>query len=95
MARCTRPSGWWQSQRRVLASDLLDGVFIFPDHLAIKDSGVPRMNLTLQEVGLTGGSSFQRVGEPTVDELDPGWRIGPWPPSLARREPWGDESGQG
>ena len=36
------------------------------------------MNVTLREVGVTGGSSFQRVGEPTVDKTDPGWRLKPW-----------------
>jgi site-specific DNA recombinase len=59
----------WQEatdqERWIIASDLLDEIAIHPDHLEIKVSGAPRMNLTLQEVGLTGGSSFQRVGEPT------------------------------
>ena len=59
----------WQEaterERWIIASDLLDWIAIHPDHLEIKVSGAPRMNLTLQEVGLTGGSSFQRVGERT------------------------------
>ncbi len=36
------------------------------------------MNITLGEVGLTGGSSFQRVGEPTVEKTDPCWRLRPF-----------------
>ena len=72
----------WQeatdTERWIIAADLLDGITIFPDHLEVKLSGAPRMNLTLREVGLTGGSAFQRVGEPTVDELDPSWRLKPW-----------------
>lgn len=30
------------------------------------------------EVGLTGGSVFQRVGEPSVDDADHAWRTNPW-----------------
>ncbi|MEX1207444.1 MAG: recombinase family protein [Acidimicrobiia bacterium] len=59
----------WQEatdqERWIIASDLLDEIVFFPDHLEVKVSGAPRMNVTLREVGLTGGSSFQRVGEPT------------------------------
>jgi len=59
----------WQEatrqERWMIASDLLDEITIYPDHLEVKVSGAPRMNVTLQEVGLTGGSAFQRVGEPT------------------------------
>jgi hypothetical protein len=52
-------------ERWIIASDLLDEIAFFPDHLEVKVSGAPRMNVTLREVGLTGGSSFERVGEPT------------------------------
>ncbi|HEX9978464.1 MAG TPA: hypothetical protein VGB41_07555, partial [Acidimicrobiia bacterium] len=54
-----------ETERWIIASDLLDEIAFFPDHLEVKVSGAPRMNVTLQEVGLTGGSSFQRVGERT------------------------------
>ena len=64
-AEATRQERW------VIASDLLDEITIYPDHLEVKVSGAPRMNVTLQEVGLTGGSAFQRVGEPAVDNSDP------------------------
>ena len=37
----------------------------YPDHLEVTVTGAPRMNVSLQEVGLTGGSSFYGVGEPT------------------------------
>jgi hypothetical protein len=67
-----------RQERWVIASDLLDEISIYPDHLEVKVSGAPRMNVTLQEVGVTGGSAFQRVGEPSPDESDPGWRIRPW-----------------
>jgi site-specific DNA recombinase len=59
----------WQEatneERRVLANDLLDGIAFFPDHLEVKVAGAPKMNVTLQEVGLTGGSGFCGVGEGT------------------------------
>jgi len=54
-----------ERERWIIASDLLDEIAFFPDHLEVKVSGAPRMNVTLQEVGLTGGSPFQRVGDPT------------------------------
>ena len=62
----------------IVASDLLDEIAFFPDHLEVKVAGAPRMNVTLQEVGLTGGPGIDRVGEPTVDKTDPRWRIRPW-----------------
>jgi site-specific DNA recombinase len=52
-----------EKERWIIASDLLDEITIYPDHLEVKVSGAPRMNVTLQEVGLTAGSAFQRVGE--------------------------------
>lgn len=59
----------WQEatrkERWALASDLIEDVSIFPDHLEVKISGAPRMNVTLQEVGLTGGSGIYGVGERT------------------------------
>ncbi len=59
----------WQEaderERWVIASDLLDEISIHPDHLEVKVAGAPRINVTLQEVGLTGGSGFYRVGERT------------------------------
>ncbi|MFH2073144.1 MAG: hypothetical protein ABIJ75_09880, partial [Actinomycetota bacterium] len=54
-----------EKERWIIASDLLDEISIFPDHLEVKVSGAPRMNVSLGEVGLTGGSSFYGVGEPT------------------------------
>ena len=53
-------------------------VQVHSDHLGVKISGAPGMNVALQEVGLAGGPCLQRVGEPTVDGSDPGWRLRPW-----------------
>ena len=50
----------------VIASGLLDSIAIYPDHLEVKVSGAPRMNVSLQEVGLTGGSSFYDVRDHTM-----------------------------
>jgi hypothetical protein len=73
----------WQEatgqERRILANDLLDGVRIFPDHLEVRVTGAPKINVTLQEVGLTGGSASCGVGELGLDLSDPGWRLKPWP----------------
>ncbi len=33
-------------------SDLTEDISIYPDHLEVRVSGTPRMNVTLQEVGL-------------------------------------------
>ena len=59
----------WQEaserERWALASDLIDEVSIYPDHLEVQVSGAPRINVTLREVGLTGGSGIYGVGERT------------------------------
>jgi hypothetical protein len=52
-------------ERWILASDLLEELAFFPDHLEVKVVGTPRINVTLQEVGLRAGSSSSRVGERT------------------------------
>jgi hypothetical protein len=67
-----------ERERWIIASDLLDEVAIYPDHLEIKVSGAPRMNVTLEEVGLKPGSGFQGVGEPLPDEGDQAWRLRQW-----------------
>lgn len=54
-----------EKERWIIASDLLDEIRFYPDHLEVKVSGAPRMNVSLREVGLTGGSSFYGVGERT------------------------------
>ncbi len=42
-------------ERRVLVEELLDVLAIFPDHLEVTVKGAPRLNVTLDEVGLKGG----------------------------------------
>ena len=49
-------------ERRVLVEELLDSVAMYPDHLEVTVSGAPRLNVTLEEVGLTGGWQFRGVG---------------------------------
>jgi hypothetical protein len=50
------------AERRVIVEELLESVAIYPDHLEVTVSGVPRLNVTLKEVGLTGGWQFRGVG---------------------------------
>jgi len=49
-------------ERRVIVEELLDSVAMNLDHLEPTVSGVPRLNVTLEEVGLTGGWQFCGVG---------------------------------
>jgi hypothetical protein len=42
-------------ERRVLVEELLDVLALFPDHLEVTVKGAPRLNVTLDEVGLKGG----------------------------------------
>jgi hypothetical protein len=42
-------------ERRVLVEERLKSVAMYPDHLEVTVSGAPRLNVTLEEVGLTGG----------------------------------------
>jgi len=49
-------------ERRVLVEELVERVAMFPDHLEVTIAGTPTMNVTLQEVGLTGGWSSRGVG---------------------------------
>ena len=49
-------------ERRVLVEELVESVAMYPDHLEVRVTGVPRLNVTLEEVGLTGGWQFCGVG---------------------------------
>ena len=50
-------------ERRVMVEEWLDSVAMFPDHLEVTVSGAPRLNVLLEEVGLTGGGwQFGGVG---------------------------------
>jgi hypothetical protein len=51
-----------EEERRVLVEELVEVIAIFPDHLEVTVSGVPRLNVALDEVGLTGGWQFCGVG---------------------------------
>ena len=51
-------------ERRVLVEELLESIAMYPDHLEVTVSGAPRLNVTLEEVGLTGGWQFRGVGGP-------------------------------
>lgn len=39
-------------ERRVLVQELVREVRVFPDHLEVTVEGVPKLNVTLEEVGL-------------------------------------------
>jgi hypothetical protein len=41
-----------QDERRVLVNELLEEVALFPDHLEVVVAGAPRLNVTLEEVGV-------------------------------------------
>lgn len=53
-------------ERGVIVGELLESVAMYPDHLEVTVSGVPKLNVTLEEVGLTGGWQFFGVGGATV-----------------------------
>jgi hypothetical protein len=42
-------------ERSVLVEELLESVPMYPNHVKVTVSGARRLNVTLQEVGLTGG----------------------------------------
>lgn len=46
----------------MLVEELVEAIATFPDHLEVTVSGVPRLNVALDEVGLTGGWQFCGVG---------------------------------
>jgi site-specific DNA recombinase len=58
----------WKSaddqERRVLIEELLEWVTVFPDHLEVKVTATPPLNVLFSEVGLMG-SDFVGVGGPT------------------------------
>ena len=39
-------------ERHVLIEDLVDAVYVYPDHLRVVACGAPRLNVLLSEVGL-------------------------------------------
>jgi hypothetical protein len=49
-------------ERRVLVEELIESVALFPDHLEVTIAGVPKLNVTLQEVGLRETLSSRGVG---------------------------------
>ena len=49
-------------ERRVLVEELVESVSLFPDHLEVTIAGVPKLNVTLQEVGLRETLSSRSVG---------------------------------
>ena len=51
-----------ENERRVLVEELVESVAMYPDHLEVTVSGAPRLNVTPEEVGLTGGWQFRGVG---------------------------------
>jgi len=53
-----------EAERRVLVDELVEEVCVFVDHLEVKVAGAPRINVTLEEVGLKV-SEIGGVGEPT------------------------------
>ena len=40
------------AERRILVEELLEEVALFPDHLEVVVAGAPRLNITLEEVGV-------------------------------------------
>ncbi len=51
-------------ERRVLVEELIESVALFPDHLEVTITGVPKLNVTLPEVGLRETLSSRGVGGP-------------------------------
>ena len=68
-----------KAERRVLVEELVERVAMFPDHLEVKIAGTPTMNVTLQEVGLTGGWSSRGVGGGTPTLTPRGAPAGEFP----------------
>src|SRR5690606_34691507 len=50
-----------EQERRTLLDELLDRVTAYPDHLEVHVHGVPRLNVTLDEVGL--GAAREKAHE--------------------------------
>lgn len=44
-----------QEERRVLVQEMLEEVALFPDHLEVAVAGAPRLNVTLEEIGVQSG----------------------------------------
>jgi hypothetical protein len=62
-------------ERRVLIHELLEWVAVFPDHLEVKVSGAPPINVLLGEVGLKVPENVG-VGGPTSTISE--WRLRNW-----------------
>ena len=53
-----------EAEKRVLVDELLEEVDVFPDHLEVVVAGAGRLNVTLEEVGLSQSHTVD-VGSPT------------------------------
>jgi hypothetical protein len=51
-----------EREKRVLVGELIEKITLFPDHLEVSIAGAPKMNVTLQEVGLRAGLQSRGVG---------------------------------
>ena len=54
-----------EAEQRVLVQEMLEGIWIYPDHLEVKVAGTPKLNVTLDEVGLKPALPTRGVGERT------------------------------
>lgn len=52
-----------RSPSRVLVQEMLEGIWMYPDHLEVKVAGAPKLNVTLDEVGLKPALPTRGVGE--------------------------------
>jgi hypothetical protein len=63
----------WKSaddqERRILIEELLEWLTVFPNHLEVKVTATPPLNVLFSEVGLMG-SDFDGVGGPTSTSSD-------------------------
>jgi len=63
-----------EPERRVLVQEMLEGIWIYPDHLEMKVAGAPELNVTLDEVGLKAALSTRGVGQ-LLARVGNAWRL--------------------
>lgn len=63
-----------QDERRVLVHELVEEVSLFPDHLEVAVAGAPRLNVTLEEIGVQNCGVRGPTGQRKICKHGAVWR---------------------
>jgi len=63
-----------ENEQRDPVQEMLEGIWIYPDHPQVQVSGAPKLNITLDEVGLKSTLPTRSAGE-LISRFCNAWRL--------------------